>query len=137
MKNLNAKNELSFQIEYIKTRGAKQGDHLGFALKAIPHPENPNWLTWEEQTCETLVETDQDIKVKQIMAYLLATDMKQDEIADIFDVSQAKVSNIKKLSIKRGYLTKKGEVTETGEELIQEFGPRPKTEVDKEGPLVA
>lgn len=120
LKKMDAADELCFQVEYVKARTAKPGDARGFVLKAAKHPDNPDWLTWEHHS-DTIAEEIDDDKDDQIMIAVMSKKMTQREIAKLFNVSQPKVSNIKRQAVERGFLTEKGELTAAGEEFLKGF----------------
>ncbi len=120
LKSLKGPDELCFEVNYLKTRGAKKGGGQSFSLEAIEHEDNPDWLVWTEYDGEISKEVD-NVQDKQIMAHAMLQKITQHEIAEIFSVSQGTVSNIKKQAIKDGLLTKEGQITEAGNSFLQEI----------------
>lgn len=116
--------ELCFKVDFIKARTAKPGDAQTFVLEAVPHPDNPKWLSWKcyNEQADKKASRDND---NQIIAYLMLNDITQNEIAELFEVSQAKISNLRRKAIKAGYLTKEGIVTHEGNLFIASQGIAP------------
>lgn len=119
LKSLNGPDELCFRVEYQKYRSGKRGEGKSFGLEAVPHPENPDWLLWQEVPCDSVEDTN--MRDEAIMVELLAGDNTQKEIAKMFGVSQPTVSNIKKMAVGNGLLTAKGQITDLGKEFLRKY----------------
>ena len=123
LKSLNGADDLCFNVYYDKCRNFDKGK--SFSLRAVKHEDNPAWLKWEEYNPDEPNEAE-SLQEKQIMAHAMLKVKPQREIAEMFGVSQAKVSLLKNKAIKEGFLTPKGDITEAGQEFLRNVDLDPK-----------
>jgi DNA-directed RNA polymerase specialized sigma subunit len=94
-----------FIVKFKKARVKQEHAHLLTDTEFVLQNEHNKWVwTWGS------------VKDKQIIAFLKLYNQgeKQSEIAEYMGVQRARVSKIKQKAIHLGYLTEKGQLTQSG-----------------------
>ena len=90
-------------------------------MKGLPHPDNKDWLIWEQSTHVESDEEEKNLADEQIMAQAMLKTKSQMQIAKQFGVSQGKVSKLLQKAKMENLVTNVGEITDEGMRFLEKF----------------
>lgn len=121
LERVGAADELCFRARYEKFRSTKFGTGESFVMKGMPHPDNEDWLIWEQNTHVKTDEPEDSQICEEIKAHAMLKNKSQIKIGEQFNVSQSQVSKLYQKAKSENLVTDSGEITEDGMRFLEKF----------------